>query len=261
MANDDELTAGGAIDASVACPYLGLVDDADSHATYATEAHRCYRLPNPTKIAGGHQDSFCLSDNHVTCPVYLGEAVGQARQASRGAAAAAARPRPVAPARTRPTRDQGLNPRPRTGGIPMPQLTIGILVLAAVVLGLAIWLQALGGGDDDEASPSDQVQTQTAQRTQQARTAQASPSSPGTQAAGTQTQTGTPAPGGSATATRPAGSPTTVGGSATYTVVSGDTCSGIAEKTNITLEQLFQLNGLDNDKCTKLNVGQVLKLR
>ena len=37
------------------CPYLGLADDADSHATYATEAHRCYRLDNPTRIAANHQ--------------------------------------------------------------------------------------------------------------------------------------------------------------------------------------------------------------
>ena len=42
------------------CPYLGLADDADSHATYATEAHRCYRLPNPTRIATGHRRRTAL---------------------------------------------------------------------------------------------------------------------------------------------------------------------------------------------------------
>ena len=48
---------------SAVCPYLGLADDADSHATYATEAHRCYRLTNPTRIATPHQENYCLGAN------------------------------------------------------------------------------------------------------------------------------------------------------------------------------------------------------
>ena len=76
-------------DFGAVCPYLGLADDADSHATYATEAHRCYRLPNPTRIATGHQETYCLGANHVSCPVYLGEGVpGEAAPAAAAGAGA-----------------------------------------------------------------------------------------------------------------------------------------------------------------------------
>jgi len=72
------------------CPYLGLTDDSDSHATYATEAHRCYRLPNPTRIAAGHQETYCLGNNHVSCPVYQGEGIPRPSGAGRAAGAAGA---------------------------------------------------------------------------------------------------------------------------------------------------------------------------
>src|SRR6185312_6761800 len=81
------------------CPYLGLADDADSHATYATEAHRCYRLPNPTRIATGHQETYCLGANHVSCPVYLGEGVPGAAAPAAAATAAGAAAAPTAPTR------------------------------------------------------------------------------------------------------------------------------------------------------------------
>src|SRR5689334_622509 len=128
------------------CPYLGLADDADSHATYATEAHRCYRLTNPTRIASPHQETYCLGANHVSCPVYLGEGVPQTQRPATGAAAAGAataaagaaavteeapvrgpragqRPRPAT--EPRPKRPAGgtLGPRPRSGGISMPVAT------------------------------------------------------------------------------------------------------------------------------------------
>src|SRR5690606_9359570 len=74
---------------SAVCPYLGLADDADSHATYATEAHRCYRLPNPTRIAPPHQELHCLGANHVTCMVYRGEGVPGAGAAPAPTPAAA----------------------------------------------------------------------------------------------------------------------------------------------------------------------------
>ena len=62
-------------EAAAVCAYLGLVDDGDLHATYATDAHRCYRLPNPTRIASQHQESFCLTADHTSCPIFQGEGV------------------------------------------------------------------------------------------------------------------------------------------------------------------------------------------
>ena len=147
---------------SAVCPYLGLADDADSHATYATEAHRCYRLANPTRIAAPHQESYCLGANHVTCPVYLGEGVPGAEQRAPRSQAAMPPPEPPtvrgpkpgarqpfgggrAPAGAaagggapRPQRRQPnagtLGPRPRAGGVSMPVATIGLFALAVVVI-------------------------------------------------------------------------------------------------------------------------------
>ena len=73
------------------CAYLGLGDDPDSHATYATEAHRCYRMPDPTRIAPGHQTTFCLVANHVACPVFLGKSVAVSRRAAVSAKTEATR--------------------------------------------------------------------------------------------------------------------------------------------------------------------------
>lgn len=60
----------------------------------------------------------------------------------------------------------------------------------------------------------------------------------------------TPTPTGQAT-------PTPVS-AAEYTVVSGDTLSGIAQKNGVTLEALLQANGLTT--ASRLQVGQKLKI-
>jgi LysM repeat protein len=276
------------------CPYLGLADDADSHATYATEAHRCYRLPNPTRIATGHQESYCLGANHVSCPVYLGEGVPGAaapaaaaasaglpppRMPQRGPAPSTVRgpaPRDAAPApRQRagqPNGQQGqrpvrrppnagtIGPRPRSGGVSMPVATVGLFVLAIVVIVLAFAIQHFAGGDGGssltaaERFATTQAVNGTAnagKQTQPAGTTTAAANQ--TAGAGTATNK-TPAAGGSTTTA-------VAGGSAkTYTVKSGDICSTIASDNGITLQQLEDANGLTDDSCRELNIGQVLKL-
>lgn len=272
---------------SAVCPYLGLADDADSHATYATEAHRCYRLANPTRIAAPHQESYCLGANHVTCPVYLGEGVPGAEQ--RAPRPQAAVPPPETPtvrgpqgareaggtqpfgggrkapaAGQRPPRRQGgagtLGPRPRSGGVSMPVATIGLFALAAIVIVLALVIQQMvgdsGGGDQ---APADAVATRDALN--RTRTAQAggdttpTTQTPGNQTPGTPTA-GTPTP-GSGTA---APSPTTSTGGTTYTVESGDTCFSIAQDNGITLQELLDANDLTEDDCSSLNVGDELTI-
>jgi len=276
------------------CPYLGLADDADSHATFPTEAHRCYRLPNPTRIASTHQDTYCLAENHVNCPVYLGEGVpGAARQAAaatpaaqpprgrapqtvrgpQGAAvpAAASGARPPRPASSGPAGTQGsyqrprkprdagsIGPRPRSGGVSMPVATIGLFALAVVVIGIAFLINNLVGGSSTKLSPQDQFATNQALTTKAggAGTTPGSTTTPGA----AKTTTGTAVAGTGTAAT--GGSATAAGsGAGTYTVQSGDTCGAIATANGITLAQLEQLNGLTDSTCTQLAVGQVLKLK
>lgn len=268
------------------CPYLGLADDADSHATYATEAHRCYRLPNPTRIAQNHQETYCLGANHVHCPVYLGEGVpGAAPQrtaAATGAAAPAARPQrqppppqgtvrgpqsreSTAPQRPRPAANGGqrpvkrpnpgmIGPKPRSGGVSMPVATIGLFALALVVVGLAFWIDnTVGSGKGSDPPQVAQFATQTAlanaARTQQPGQTQ-QPANSATANAQATSQAKTPT--GSATA--PAN------GAKSHTVKAGEYCITIAEANNVSLEALLQANNMSETDCNELKIGQVLKL-
>ncbi|MGE0599123.1 MAG: LysM peptidoglycan-binding domain-containing protein [Dehalococcoidia bacterium] len=272
---------------SAVCPYLGLADDADSHATYATEAHRCYRLPNPTRIATPHQDKHCLGANHVTCPVYLGEGVPQTQQrppaaaagaagvaAGAGAAAAAAgteapvrgpRPgqRPRQQSEPRPKRPStgALGPRPRSGGISMPVMTIGLFALAIVVIAIAFAIQNLtDDGDNSGISPGDSVATSAAldkTRTAQAGGTGQTPGANTTQTPGT-SQTPTGSQTAAASKTPATGTPSS--GSKTYIVKAGDFCGTIAQDNGITLQELLDANNMTEDDCTSLAIGQELKI-
>ena len=260
------------------CQFLGLADDADSHATYATEAHRCYRLEHPTRIATNHQESFCLGSNHATCPVFLGQGVaGAAPGAAAAATRTGTRPAPQQAPRSgqgprgqqgrpaertlRPSRGT-VGPRPRPGGISIPVLTIGLFALAAIVILLALWIQSLVGGDNQGAlNPADVQATQQANRTTTLAPTQpanqtARPAGTGTVAGGA--STGTPAanrtPGATTTGTAGATA-------ATYKVVPGDTCGGIAEAHNVAVADIIRLNTGVNADCTNLKPDQELKLR
>jgi LysM repeat protein len=256
-------------DLEAVCEFLGLADDAESHATYATEAHRCYKLANPTRIASQHQENFCLVANHANCPVFLGEGV----QRTQTATPPPQRPQPRDPADLepvaapapprggrqgqrpgRPQRPEAgtLGPRPRPGGISMPAATIGLLALAIVVVGLAFLVQNLLGGDDDNPglSPADVTATNealSATRTAQAGSGGETPSNGQTPGAQTPAA-GTPTPGNGddATATPDEGE-TPGGGGETYTVQPGDFCSTIAAEFGTTVEDLIEANGLDAD--------------
>jgi LysM repeat protein len=256
------------------CPYLGLADDADSHATYSTEAHRCYKLPNPTRIALGHQETYCLGENHVACPVFQGEGIPATTRppaAAPGAAAAGMRPqaraeeeapaRRVAAApvlepagRPRPARAPGRPPPRKGGGVSMPVATIALFALALVVIALAFAVLSLtdddGGGN--QVGGGDALRTAQAQRTADAitRIAGTTPTAAATNATpstpSTPTGAATPSPTGSA--------------GRTYTIQSGDTCSGIAAEHNVSLQAFLQANNLNDDTCRALQPGQVVRI-
>ena len=245
------------------CPHLGLADDAESHATYATEAHRCYRLDRPTKIASSHQERFCLSAEFEGCPIFRGEGIG-----ATTAPAPATRPRQqtaqldrprgantaARPAAERPVRPGSLGPRPRPGGMSMKTMTIGLFALAAVIAVLAFAILRISGGDDDAGLTPAQVgatQTAVAKTPTVVRTTSGATTAPGTP--------GTPGPTVSGTA-RPTTSGTAGAGGRTYKVKSGDNCGTIAADNKTTVEEIRRLNPSINAECTNLNVDQEIKL-
>lgn len=253
------------------CPHLGLIDDAESHATYATDEHRCYRLERPTRIAPNHQERYCLGSQFGACPIFQGEGIGATLAASATPAAATPPPTAAGPSLERPSSSgprldrpgarpgrtpsadrpaSSLSgPRPRAGGLPLPVLTIGLFVGAAVIIGLAFLIQRVVGGDDD-GTPASPGVTQT--RTVQGNT---TPAATGTQSPGpAQTPNGT----STATGTPRTGTPSAGGN--TYVVQSGDTCGAIAAEFNITFEELRRLNPEIDADCTNLQVDQEIKV-
>ena len=232
---------------SAICPYLGLVDSADSHATYATDANRCYRLPNPTRIAIRHQETYCLEDNHTACPVFRGEGIPRHQPAAVAAVPPKGRERSSA-GRTQPL----------GGRVSMRVATIGLIAMAVVVILVAIVIQqAVGGGgnNSNQLSAADVGATSAALKGQSTRTAASlTPAATGSPDVGTPNPSQTPGTGTpSATAT-----PGTSG--KTYTVKAGDNCDAIASASNITLQQLLDANKMAVADCYSLQIGQVLKL-
>jgi hypothetical protein len=65
---ESEETIGVADD--MACPFLGLVDDPDTHFMFATAGHRCRAERDPAGISMPHQGRYCLTDEHRACPIY-----------------------------------------------------------------------------------------------------------------------------------------------------------------------------------------------
>ncbi len=52
------------------CPHLGLHDDRTVMLIGPTQAHRCYAQPHPISPDSERQGNFCLTRNHVGCPLY-----------------------------------------------------------------------------------------------------------------------------------------------------------------------------------------------
>ncbi len=53
------------------CPFLGLPNDPDSIAGYPFPPHRCYHSEPPEAVHLDHQASYCLTERHVRCTVFL----------------------------------------------------------------------------------------------------------------------------------------------------------------------------------------------
>jgi len=53
-----------------ACPHLGLEEDRNSVYMRATPAHCCFIRPQVFSPDEAHQESFCLQETHVDCPLY-----------------------------------------------------------------------------------------------------------------------------------------------------------------------------------------------
>jgi LysM repeat protein len=155
-------------------------------------------------------------------------------------------------------------------GVPSFSLYRGSLLALLIGTALAVWLLVQPTSSEDDPSLRPNVVTPTsAAAVGQPTNGAGAPAATATPSAGT-TQT----PGATVTGTRPAGTTTPAAtapggtttpsaGSGSYTVVSGDTLSGIcsAQRPNLAntdcVSSLRSLNGLSTDT---LSIGQTLRL-
>lgn len=54
-----------------ACPGLGFAYDQSNHSLISNPLHNCYYQPIPDVITLVHQETYCLSENFIHCPIYL----------------------------------------------------------------------------------------------------------------------------------------------------------------------------------------------
>lgn len=56
------------------CPHLGQRDDPATIYQYPTGGNFCHAVQPPSAVQIEHQENYCLSDRHVTCPLFTGRA-------------------------------------------------------------------------------------------------------------------------------------------------------------------------------------------
>ncbi len=136
----------------------------------------------------------------------------------------------------------------------MPAATIGLFALAIVLIAVAFLInQAVDDDDNGGTNEADAFATSNAAAQL---TAQAQTQTPD----GDETPDGEETPGGETPGTGTPG-PTdegTPGEGNEHTVVSGDTCSGIAEANGVTLAELLEANDMTEEDCLNLQEGDTL---
>lgn len=124
------------------CPYLGLKQNRAIRFSSPTPEHRCYVGGEPVEIPVD-QSAFCLSRNHVQCPLYMGLTFPSIAATVSPSGAAT-----MAPGGLRGWL-RTLSPRDRA----IYALMLGMLALIVLVYAIAGW-QALTGSGPVTGAPS-----------------------------------------------------------------------------------------------------------
>ncbi|MFZ2422394.1 MAG: hypothetical protein WA029_14785, partial [Anaerolineae bacterium] len=69
------------IDLEHSCPFVGTDFDRTVHFGYPTHENLCFALTRAEGIEIEHQDTFCLTREHVRCPLYVKAAPSRTRAA------------------------------------------------------------------------------------------------------------------------------------------------------------------------------------
>ena len=58
------------------CPYLGMAEDPATSFAFPTPANHCFSRRSPSSIEVHHQETFCLTGQYTTCPLFQEAASG-----------------------------------------------------------------------------------------------------------------------------------------------------------------------------------------
>lgn len=257
--------------AAATCPYLAAAAGA-WRATGPSSGHRCVAQDPPAAISRDQQRSFCLSAQHVTCPVFRALPATQrhtSTEAAAGAPGAGATAVSVLGGRwqyraTAPVVLEGppwaLDPRVlvrsrRLGAVVLVLLMVIAFALVAFAripgllpsgIGVGPTASDVGGTPHSSNEPTSAAPASP--------TATPAPSLTATPMGSVEAATATPAP---ATATPAATAQETPAATPqTYTVRRGDTLSSIARQFGTTVDALVAANGIADPSI--IRVGQTL---
>lgn len=73
------------------CPHLGLKSDPSTALHFASMGNYCHHVNPPDVVRDSHQNEFCLTAEHVNCPVYKTAEVGRLPRKYRAGRSGAAK--------------------------------------------------------------------------------------------------------------------------------------------------------------------------
>lgn len=261
-------SAEGAVIAEGACPYLGMVGDANAHHSFPSRLHLCH-AGEPAHIGLGFQADYCLGGLYPSCARYQRAQEAAAAGTPLVAAAAIAAEPPLAGAAPAAATVAGASAAvPASAPAPIPSASYGRVTSASepggrtspvvsVLLGLALlatlfaFAAAAGLIKLPTGGPVAVATTPPASASQST-----SPSaSPTATASAAPTESPT-APATSAPPASPTTQPTTATGEVLHTVTAGETLFGIGLQYNVPWLEIAARNGLEDPYV--IHVGDVL---
>src|SRR5512133_527116 len=102
------------------CPFLGMPDDPETSLDFSSAGNHCYHARPVAPVNREHQAKFCLTGDHIHCPVYASGKYVPLHAAM------------IEPAAALPPAAEAPHPLRKVLGIGVPVVALALLLLAQV---------------------------------------------------------------------------------------------------------------------------------